>query len=154
MIRTATSADVVRLSEIAAAAKAHWGYPPAWLEQWRAALTITPEDLSRWAVRVATDAVGAPVGFAAAAVARPRWTVEHLWVDPSAMGQGVGRALLRDALRRAQAAGAIGLVIVSDPHAAGFYRRLGGRPAGVLLAEMPGAPGRTLPRFWLDAAAT
>lgn len=154
LVRTAIPADVVRLSEIAAAAKAHWGYPPAWLEQWRAALAITPADLSRWTVRVATDAIGAPVGFAATSVARPRWEVEHLWVDPSAMGQGVGRLLLHDALRWAQAAGALGLAITSDPHAAGFYLRLGGRPAGALLAPMPGAPERSLPRFWLDAAAT
>jgi predicted N-acetyltransferase YhbS len=70
------------------------------------------------------------------------------------MGQGVGRLLLYDALRCAQAAGALGLAIVSDPHAAGFYLRLGGRPAGVLLAPMPGAPERSLPRFWLDAAVT
>jgi ribosomal protein S18 acetylase RimI-like enzyme len=150
VIRTATPADVVRLSEIAAAAKAHWGYPPAWLDQWRAALTITPADLSRWTVRVATDPSGAPVGFVATSVAQPRWDVEHLWVDPSAMGQGIGRLLLRDALGRADAAGALGLAIVSDSNAAGFYLRLGGRPAGALPAPMPGAPERTLPLFWLD----
>lgn len=150
VIRTATPADVVRLGEIAAAAKAHWGYPPAWLDQWREALTITPADLSRWTVRVATDPSGAAAGFVATSVARPRWEVEHLWVDPPAMGRGIGRVLVRDAFGRANAAGAAGLAILSDPNAAGFYLRLGARPAGALPAPMPGAPERTLPLLWLD----
>ena len=44
-IRSALPADVQALSGIAAAAKAHWGYPRAWLEQWTAQLTVTVEDL-------------------------------------------------------------------------------------------------------------
>jgi len=153
VIRTATPVDAATLSEIAAAAKAHWGYPPAWLEQWRAALTLMPSDVARWTVRVATDAEGTTLGFSALAPAEPRWQVEHLWVRPRAIGRGIGRLLLRDALRWAHTAGAIGLEIDADPHAAGFYLRCGAQPAGTVPAPMPGSPNRTLPRFWLDAEA-
>ena len=151
MIRAALPADAARLGEIAAAAKAHWGYPPAWLAQWRAALTLTPADVTRWTVQVATDATGTRVGFAALSPAQPRWEVEHLWVHPTVIGRGVGRLLLRDALRRAHAAGDVGLAIDADPHSAAFYLRCGAQPAGAVPAPMPGAPDRTLPRFWLDA---
>ena len=154
VLRAATPSDAATLSEIAAAAKAHWDYPPAWLEEWRAALTVTPADVARWTVRVATAADGRPLGFAALAPAQPRWEVEHLWVHPRAMRQGIGRQLLRDALRRAHAAGAIGLTIDADPHAVAFYLQCGDRPAGAVPAPMPGAPDRILPRFWLDAEAT
>jgi len=153
-IRTATPADAARLSEIAAAAKAHWDYPPAWLAQWRPALTLMPADVTRWTVRVATDAEGTPLGFVAISPAQPRWEVEHLWVHPTAIGRGVGRLLLRDALRRAHAAGDVGLAILADPHAAEFYLRCGAQPAGAVAAPMPGAATRTLPRFWLDAEVT
>lgn len=154
MIRTARAADTAALTEIAAAAKAHWGYPSAWLEQWRAALTITPADVARWTIRVAIDAEGTPLGFAALAPAEPRWQVEHLWVHPRAMGQGIGRLLLRDALRHAHTAGALGLAIDADPHAAAFYLRCGAQRAGAVPAPMPGTADRTLPRFWLDMEAT
>ena len=153
MTRPATPADAVRLTEIAAAAKAHWGYPPSWLTQWRTELTISPGDLTRWTVRVATDADGTPLGFVATSAALPRWEVEHLWVHPAGIGQGIGRLLLREALREAHTAGAIGLAIDSDPHAAGFYIRCGAQSVGVVPAPMPGAPDRTLPRLWLDAEA-
>jgi ribosomal protein S18 acetylase RimI-like enzyme len=154
VLRAAEPAELAALSEIAAAAKAHWGYPRDWLERWQAELTLTPGDLARWRVRVATGPAGAPVGFAATAAAHPRWTVEHLWVHPKAMRVGIGRLLLRDALRMAHAAGVVGLEIDADPHAAGFYMRCGGRRVGEMAAPMPGAPDRTLPRIWLDVEAT
>lgn len=41
-LRPATPADAAVLTEIAHAAKRHWGYPERWVQLWRAALTITP----------------------------------------------------------------------------------------------------------------
>src|SRR5262249_11759021 len=46
-IRRALPADADRLSEIARTAKAHWGYPDAWLTAWAPILTITPEYAER-----------------------------------------------------------------------------------------------------------
>ncbi len=39
--------DAAALSAIAWAAKAHWGYPPHWMEEWRDLLTITPGFIAR-----------------------------------------------------------------------------------------------------------
>jgi GNAT superfamily N-acetyltransferase len=150
VIRDAVPLDVERLNRIAAAAKAHWGYPPEWLELWSLQLTIAPADIERWRFRVAAGQNSEPLGFVAMSAAWPRHVVEHLWVQPGSMRQGIGRALLRDALELAGAAGALGLDIEADPHAAEFYLLQGGRPAGYVPAPMPGAPERSLPRFYLD----
>ncbi|MEJ8640514.1 GNAT family N-acetyltransferase [Streptomyces sp. MS1.HAVA.3] len=58
-------------------------------------------------------------------------------MEPSAIGQGVGRLLYRDVLRRAVELGVRRLVIDSDPHAAGFYRAMG----AVATEPAPGGDG-------------
>ena len=150
-LRAAAPADLPALNSIAWAAKAHWGYPDEWMEAWRDSLTLTADDLARWSVRVAVDSDGEVLGFCATSSGRPRWSVEHLWVRPRALGRGVGRRLVREALERAREGGAEGLEIESDPYAEGFYLRLGAERVGAAAAPMPGAPERTLPRLHLDA---
>jgi predicted N-acetyltransferase YhbS len=58
------------------------------------------------------------------------------------MGRRHGAALFRHAVGVARDAGAGTLRIASDPHAEGFYRRMG----AVRIGEVPSRPeGRTLP---------
>lgn len=148
-MRRATADDVPALSAIAHAAKAHWGYPAEWLGGWEAVLTITPGDLKRYDIVVAEEG-GRPLGFSATVAGVPRWTLDHLWILPEAMGRGVGRRLVEEALARAAAAGAVGLEIESDPNAEGFYVSCGARRVGWNAAAAPGAPDRRLPRLELD----
>jgi|SRR5262245_16873441 len=42
------------LTEIAFAAKRHWGYPEKWIESWRETLTVTPEFIASHETYVAT----------------------------------------------------------------------------------------------------
>ena len=46
-IRRALPGDSDRLSQIARAAKGHWGYPEAWLTAWEPVLRIKPEYVER-----------------------------------------------------------------------------------------------------------
>jgi hypothetical protein len=39
----ANPSDAETLTEIAFAAKGHWGYPERWIESWSNQLTVTPE---------------------------------------------------------------------------------------------------------------
>ena len=80
----------------------------------------------------------------------PRWTLDHLWVHPAHMGQGLGRQLVVHALAHARGAGAVGFDIEADPNAESFYRRLGGRRVGEVAAPVPGAAERRLPLLVLD----
>lgn len=145
-IRTPGRDAVGRLTEIAWAAKRHWGYPTEWLEQWRDTLTITPADLEAFTVRAAA-VEECLVGFYALSRADGEtFDLEHMWVHPSAMGEGVGTALFEDAVEVVRERGGDELNVVSDPHAVGFYERQGARRVGAVESSIE---GRSLPRLVL-----
>lgn len=144
-VRPGRPDEAERLTEIAHAAKRHWGYPDAWIAAWRNALTLTPERMACWHVRVA-EADGEVAGFHAVSVDGDSAALEHLWIDPPFMGRGIGRMLFDDAMRTAAASGARALVIDSDPHAEGFYVRMGAVRMGEVQADAEGVR-RVLPRL-------
>ena len=151
-IRRALPGDSESLSRIARAAKAHWGYPEAWLAAWKPILWITPEYVERRLVYV--GALGHDmVGFYALEPRGDRWSLEHFWVEPRWHGHGVGRRLYGHALERVQAIRPGVMVIEADPYAAGFYARMGARRKGTVPAPVEGDPDRTLPVFEVEVEA-
>jgi GNAT superfamily N-acetyltransferase len=151
-IRRALPGDAERLTEIARGAKAHWGYPAAWLEAWRPVLSITPEYAARELVYAAAKGHEL-LGFYVLEPRGARWSLEHFWVDPRWHGQGVGRRMFGDALDRVRAIRPGVLVIEADPYAAAFYARMGARQTGTVPAPADGAPERTLPLFEIEVRA-
>lgn len=116
--------DAGVLTKVAFAAKSHWGYPQTWMRHWEEALTVTPAYVSANPTYAAiADQV--IVGFCALRIRSGEAVLDHLWVLPAAMRKGVGRALFTQAEKIARARGATSLKIVGDPHAEGFYRRMG-----------------------------
>ena len=79
---------------------------------------------------------GRTVGFYALCRAGDVLRLEHLWVLPDAMSQGVGRALFGHAVERGKSLGYRAMEIESDPNAEGFYQRLGARRIGLRIAEL------------------
>lgn len=149
-LRYARADDADALSAIARAAKAHWGYPPEWLDRWRAELTVTAAAIDRDRYVVAETA-GLAVGFLALRSGDPP-EIDHLWVEPASMGLGIGGRLLEAALAHCRSVGITRLRVIADPNAADFYRRHGARDAG----EVPSTPApRRLPvlEFRLGADA-
>jgi len=156
-LRPANRDDAPRLTALARAAKAHWGYPAAWLEAWQDALTITPDYIETHTVLVANTESGARsvIGMCALEDHQDHWELAHLWVDPRAHGLGAGRALVRQVLAIAARRRPGSVVRVeSDPNAAGFYQRLGAREVGSVPAPMDGDQTRTLPVFEFDSRAS
>jgi ribosomal protein S18 acetylase RimI-like enzyme len=147
-IRRAVSSDSERATELARRAKAHWGYPAEWLEAWNEDLVVTAEGIQKHATFVASIG-GDVVGICQLQQSDDHAMLEHVWVDPTCHGRGVGRALVEHA--RGQARGVI--AIVADPNAEQFYVKLGARRVGEVPAPMPGAPQRVLPLMELDAGA-
>lgn len=125
-IRRAVAADAQTLTEIALAAKRHWGYPEDWMRLWTPALTITPELIASLEVWLAaqTDEV---LGFCALRCKGHRATLEHLWIRPEHLRQGVGTRLFEHAVERARSAGCRVLQVESDPNARGYYENMGAR---------------------------
>lgn len=151
-ITRAKPGDAATLSAIAWAAKAFWGYPPVWMERWREQLTIT----SSFIAQNETFAAGIDlqqVGFHALLPTRDVLRLEHLWVLPERMGQGIGRALFLHAAGRAAALGASSLTIEADPHAEPFYQRMGAVRVGATTSEI-GGRRRELPLLVFDLAVT
>lgn len=151
-IRRALPDDSERLSEIARTAKAHWGYPEAWLVAWTPLLSITPEYVAHQLVYVgARD--HEMVGFYALEPRGERWSLEHFWVDPRWHGRGVGRHMYVHAVDRVRTIRPGVLVIEADPYAAAFYARMGARQTGTVPAPVEGDPDRTLPVFEVEVKA-
>jgi N-acetylglutamate synthase-like GNAT family acetyltransferase len=147
-IRRARPDEADTLTEIAHAAKRHWNYPEKWMAQWRADLTITPDFIANNEVFVAV-AGGDIAGCCALVVGDSLAELEHMWIDPQQMGNGVGRALFEYTRQRAQELGLNELELSADPNAEGFYKRMGAKRIGEIQADMDGQP-RVLPRMTVN----
>lgn len=150
-IRAARASDAPRLTEIAIAAKSHWGYSKTFIEACRAELTVTARDVSRLTMAVA-ECDGTAVAFGAIEwLADNRAELDALFVDPAFIGHGIGRALTADLLAVAAARGVQSIEIQADPNAAGFYEAMGARRIGERVSAS--IPGRMLPLYEMDVSA-
>ena len=129
--------DAEALTEIAYAAKRHWGYPERWIESWRDSLTIRAEFIAANVAWCATEDARA-VGFYLLTSESDGLHLDHLWIVPSAMGRGIGRALFEHAVEEARTLGHRILKIEADPNAEGFYKRMGERRVGVTVTDVEG----------------
>lgn len=152
IIRPARDTEAELLSSLAMTAKAHWGYSTEMLECWRAALTLSPRDIRTRPTFVAL--VGEQIaGFCALSPSDGPWELDHLWVAPQFMRQGVGRDLLSHALEVAARCGAVEVTIDADPNAERFYLARGAVRRGLLPAPIPGQPGRVRPQLAFNVRA-
>lgn len=140
VIHDATPREAGQLSGIARRAKAHWGYAPEQIERWRGSfLTVTADYIAAQQVWVAVTGSDEPVAFAALEHHEGDAVLEHLWVLPEYMSQGIGTRLMKYAARAAPE-----FIFTSDPHADAFYLKLGARRVGEVFSHLQ---GRTLSKF-------
>lgn len=142
-IQKADPGEASLLTSIAFEAKASWGYPAAWLNAWARDLTVTPAALAAHPAFLAFDEEER-VGFALLEISGKKASLEHLWVRPTRMRRGIGRALFQCCEAAARAAGAQAIEIWSDPNAEGFYVRQGAVRIGEMPADLDGVR-RSLP---------
>ncbi|THA86836.1 GNAT family N-acetyltransferase [Streptomyces sp. A0592] len=144
-VRAARAVEAEALTGLVMRSKAHWGYDAGFLAACAPELRIRPDEVTARRIVVAEDPRGTVLGLASLEGSAPLATLGLLFVEPSAIGQGVGRLLYRDVLRRAVEQGVRRLVIDSDPHAAGFYRAMGAvaAPTGQTAAADTAGAGDT-----------
>lgn len=133
-VRAARPAEAEDLTGLVMRSKAHWGYDAAFLAACAPELRIRAGDVTARRIVVAENGRGEVLGLASLEGTPPVAALGLLFVEPSAIGRGVGRLLYRDALRRAVDLGVRRLWIDSDPHAAGFYRAMGAEAAEAAVA--------------------
>lgn len=137
------------LTEVAHAAKRHWGYPEAWIALWRPGLTVSGAELVEGEVFVG-ECGGRIAGFYALGQQKGAWELKHFWVRPESMGRGFGRALFRHAAERlGQLAPGAALEIESDPNAEAFYLHMGCERVGEVRTDWQGLT-RILPLLRLE----
>ena len=146
-IRAARPDEAAQLSALALRSKAHWGYDAAFLEASREELTLDPRRITERRTQVAVsrepETDGQLLGFGTIEGEPPAGELGMLFVDPPAIGTGVGGALFSRLSELALHLGFHRLTIAADPNAEPFYLargavRIGGVPSGSV-------PGRVLP---------
>lgn len=147
-IRRAIPEEASTLTNIALAAKRHWGYPEHWIKHWEADLTISPEFIEGNEVYVA-ESDGEIRGFYALCIDDQQAELEHMWVLPDHIGSGIGKELFLAAMDHANQLKVNEVGITADPNAAGFYEHMGARRVGELNSTIDGSP-RTLPRLKVE----
>ncbi|WP_371675208.1 GNAT family N-acetyltransferase [Streptomyces sp. NBC_01276] len=141
-VRAARDGEAAALSALVMRSKAYWGYDAGFLAACAPELAVREGELADRRIAVAESGAGRVLGVASLeALDGEMARLGLLFVEPSAIGRGVGRLLYRDVLGRAAELGVRRLLIDSDPHAAGFYRAMGavaaaGSPPGLVRFEV------------------
>src|SRR4051794_38785910 len=130
----AIAENAATLTEIAHAAKRHWRYPERWIESWREILTMRPEFI---AANIAFCAIEDDriVGFYVLTTENDGLHLDHLWILPTAMRRGIGRALLEHAIAQAKDRDFDSIRIEADPNAEAFYQRMGAKRVGTSASQ-------------------
>jgi ribosomal protein S18 acetylase RimI-like enzyme len=149
-VRRALPNESQALSELAVEAKGLWGYSTAQLAAWANDLRVSPESIISEPTFVVEEERSI-AGVVQRNTKSTPWSIEHLWVLPSAAGRGIGSQLVRHVLHYANERGQRELLIDSDPQAEEFYLRLGGRKVGEVAAPIEGRPSRVRPQIVISA---
>jgi len=148
ILRLAKTAECGSLSALALRSKAYWGYDPHFLQACREELTVHPAAAAAGRVVVLVEE-DTPLGFYALSPGERRDEAEIslLFVEPAAIGRGIGRALWDHAVAKARAEGLTRLKVLSDPFALGFYRAVGATLSGKIRSGVRARDGsdRCLP---------
>ncbi|MFJ6793384.1 GNAT family N-acetyltransferase [Streptomyces sp. NPDC091268] len=157
-VRAARPEEAAALTELVRRSKAYWGYGAEFLAAVDPQLRIDGAEVAARRIVVAEERGGAALGVASLEGEGALARLGLLFVEPSAIGRGVGRLLYRDVLRRAAGLGVRRLLIDADPHAAGFYRAMGAAeagpdPSGLVRFEVAPAPPAAWVRAWTGGAA-
>jgi maltose O-acetyltransferase len=136
-IRIALPGEAEILTEIAYAAKRTWKYPETYFEIWKDELTITKDYIKDNIVFVA-ESGNQLVGFysivvvqndfmAGNVMVKKGFWLEHLFIKPSFQNKGIGQILMEHALNYCEENWIDELKIFVDPHATGFYEKMGAK---------------------------
>ncbi|MGC5342443.1 GNAT family N-acetyltransferase [Streptomyces sp. AM 4-1-1] len=141
-VRAARPEEAGALTELALRSKAYWDYDETFLASCREELTVRPSEVARRRALVAEDA-GRLLGFTTLEDAPPRGVLGMMFVEPDAMGRGIGRLLFDRTTAEARRLGFTRLAIDADPNAEPFYLAMGAVRIGETASGS--IPGRMLP---------
>ena len=124
-IRPAKRDEAALLSALCVRSKAHWGYDAEFMRlSWRS-LQVDPAAIEEGRVFVAVDERDRPLGVVSCAFLGEDVDLMHLFVEPDALGRGVGRALFATAVEWTRAQSRRTLLIAVRPQCGGLLPAIG-----------------------------
>ena len=146
-IRQAREDENIFLSGLAMRSKSYWPYPPDYLQKCVNVLKLEPNDIRSWPV-YAYEKNNEVVGFFALKPVSGENRLDHLWIDPRFIGQGIGKSLFLTAVAKAKELGWSKFRIAADPYAEDFYLKMGAKKIGTVQSRIK--PDLFLPHLELD----
>ncbi len=145
--RSARLSDIPHLGSLTLRSKSHWGYSARQLPEWREDLAPQASWIDARPFIVAEHDAGVIGFYTLEAANNGAWTLDNLWLDPTWIGKGFGRALFSHAVKTAREHGATILTIDAEPHAEGFYIAQGARRMSTVPAPIEGDRQRVRPQL-------
>ena len=143
VIRFARAGESDALGELTMRSKAHWGYDAAFMAAARDDLEVSESDILNDAVYV-LERDGRALGYChLRPSANNEIWLESLFVEPDAIGSGLGRRLFEFAANKGRELGFEAMTFESDPNAEAFYLAMGAVRTGSVESTI--TPGRFLP---------
>lgn len=143
IIRKALQSDYQLLTDISFKAKKYWKYPDKYYEIWKDELTITTDYIKNNLVYIA-EFENKIIAYYSIVFYQNEYYLEHIFVLPEFIGNGIGTHLMEHARVIAKAEEIKELKIMVDPYAKGFYEKIGARFIENISSNIE---GRKIPLF-------
>jgi len=104
-IRKAKAGEAPALTALCLRSKAHWGYDAEFMRLCALSLTVSAASIADGRVLVASDEAGGAIGMASVMPDGDDAELGLMFVDPAAIGGGIGRALFDEAIKLARQLG-------------------------------------------------
>ncbi|MGP4081218.1 GNAT family N-acetyltransferase [Pseudalkalibacillus sp. R45] len=131
-IRRAKPEEAQLLSDLALLSKAQWDYSEEFILTCRDALTLSEKYIEKNEVYVLEDNRKV-LGFFAFVIKNGQAALDFMYLNPGFIGEGYGKQLWSHVVHRANELDISSFTIDSDPHAMGFYEKMG----AVKIGETP-----------------
>lgn len=118
------------------ASKAYWGYDIQQMEVWKEELTISPSYIQENQV-FSLWSNGKIIGFYSYFEQEDHIKLDNLFLLPAFIGKGLGYWMMEDFLKRVASIPKDKIVLDADPHAEGFYLKLGFQTISWLPSSIP-----------------
>ncbi len=147
-IRHAHPEEAKTITDMVVRSKAYWGYDAQFMANVLQFLIIDAQyiqDMDTFVAILEEKIVGV---VTLAPLDSEDVEIDHLFVDPSAIGKGVGKALWQYALRSVRSKNFKRIFLIADPNAERFYIHMG----AVRIGDEPSSAieGRKLPLMRYD----
>jgi GNAT superfamily N-acetyltransferase len=150
-VRRARDASVEDINRVIVASKSHWEYPRSYLDAALPLLTIDESYLAEHLCFEVVDEGANIVCFFAVAEDAGAHLLDHLWVRPDLLGRGIGRLACEHVFALARRYRWPVLLVLADPPAHGFYRRMGFEETGMRVpSRVPDGPAFPLLKKHFD----